>query len=332
MARMGNENKKKETNPLQEAFDKSVEKISYEYGLPKAYVENQIDKEKLGEYINKYASTAAQTFGKDYKLETDPNFIPEIKKYLLSGEAFSEQLKKAGSLEESLTKTSYDHRSFAQKFKDWFIGKRVEEQDYKKAEFDPINNLAGLFESDPNYQRLMPSVAQGLSLGAQAKYGNQIVKVAYANNLIDEEKARKGIEDSYKIMKKSKELVGKGIENYLTNLSKIAAGIFGVLGVLVLMMQMQFTGAVVGTNLNNSWGIYYGLGLILISLVMFVLLKNNLINEPLEKSKKRKVKNSKSKLKKSKVKSVKSKSTNKTKQHKNKKPTSRKIKKIKRRK
>ncbi len=316
MARRGNENKKKETNPLQEAFDKSVEKISYEYGLPKAYVENQIDKEKLGEYINKYASNAAQTFGKDYKLETDPNFIPEIKKYLLSGEAFSEQLKKAGSLEESLTRNNYDNRSFAQKFKDWFSGKRNEETGYNQAEADPINNLSELFGSDANYQKLMPGVAQGLSLGAQAKYGNQVVKVAYANNLIDEGKARKGIEDSHKVMKKSKELIGKGIEDYLTDLSKIAAGIFGFFGVIVLMMQMRFTGAVVGTNLNNSWGLYYGLGLILISLVMFVLLKKDLINEPLEKSKKKKIKTSKVKTKKSKVKTVRQKSIHKTTAHK----------------
>lgn len=318
MANRGSDKPRAKPNPIQEAFEKSVSKVAYKYGLPKAYVENQLITEKVEEYIQNYISKATQSRGKDYKLEQDPKFIPELTKYITSGEAFSEQLKKAGSLETTLTQNNPESKSFAQRFKEWFVGKKPE-QKYDSSSVAPIDNLAQLFSSDRNYQVLMPEVYSGVQLGAQAKYATNILKVAYGNNLISKEKAQQGMRDSYKIMEKSKEKIGKGIESMLSNLSQIAAGVFGILGILILIMQMQFTGAVVGNDLSISWGAYYGLGLILISLVMFVILKKDLINEPLDKLKKFKPKVKK--LKKTKVKLVKQKSLpkktiNKVKKHK----------------
>jgi len=318
MSKRGNEKKKEKLNPIDQAIAEYLEKLPSEYGLPASYIQNQINPEKIQDFMNKYLEKASRIVGEGYKPEADQNLIPELKKYLASGEALSEQLKKAGSLETALMQNNPDNRSFGQRFRDWFFGKKPEKQ-YDSSSVTPIEDLARLFESDKNYQALMPEVYSGVKLGAQAKYATNILKVAYGNKLISEEKARQGMRDSYKIMEKSKAQIGKGIESLLSNLSQVAAGIFGVLGILVLMMQLEFTGAVVGSDLSTSWGAYYGLGLILIALVMFVLLRKDLINEPKSQSKpvRKKIK----KIKKSKVKPLKSKTLpkrtiNKTKKHK----------------
>lgn len=333
MIRRGNQQKKKETapNPVEEALAQYMHKVSQAYGLPEEYVANKFNLEKFNEYQKKYQSEAIQKFGEGYKPEKDPNYLNEMIRYITSGEAFSDELKKAGDLEESLTTNYYDERTRMQKLKDFFLRRDSRTPKYKQFSDTPLYHLSQVFASDPNYGNIMPEIMEAVKTGVIANYKGNMVTMGYAEGKLPRDLAEAGKEASLKIVKGANENLKKGLVNLVLDLrqtaAKIAASVFGVLGILVLMMQMQFTGAVVGTNLSTSWGYYYGLGLILISLVIFVLLNKNIINK--SKHKKKKIKHKPIKTKKSKVKKAKSKTIPK---RKNKKPTPRKTKKIKRRK
>jgi len=334
MTKEGNQKKKEtDSNPVQEALAVYIQKIARAYGLPEDYVANKFNLKKFNEYQQKYHLEAVKKFGEGYKVETDPNYLHEMIKYVTSDDAFSDELKKAGDLEEALTKRYYGERTFKQKLRDFLLGKDKNEPKYKQFSDTPLYNVAQVFASDPNYKNILPKgVIEAVEVGVKADYQGKAVIMGYTEGMLSKDQAIAGKNASLRIVDNANKKLKTGLESVVKDLyktaSSMAAGIFGVLGIVVLMMQMQFTGAIVGTDLSTHWGYYYGLGLILISLVMFTLLRKNLINEPKHEIKR--IKHKPAKIKKSKIKKVKPKVMHKTKQHKAKKTSLRKIKKVRR--
>jgi len=220
------------------------------------YILRHIDRKKLSKRV-----------GEIYEKMGAPNeeklkyLYEEITNYVASGGAFDEAGK------EVILKSGLEEKARSGFFKGFFARRKLAGEKYLDNIVTSFQDLYSLLKSGEYAQR-MPEVAEAVTTVYDMGFLDPAVDVLKHYGLIDERKyntLKKSIREK---TKEGTEGVVSGIEKYATY-QKVAASIFGILGVLILIVSgAGITGNVIGNLSNSTTGIVGGF-LILVSLILF---------------------------------------------------------------
>lgn len=258
------ERTKKQTGTnLSNAVKQGIEAIVEEH--PKfanfqPYLLKHIDHKKIQEkYFELYKESKG--LGEQERI----NYIyNELADYVASGSVLDEKGKEIilkNSLEE---KTGFFHKLF---HKSKFDGEK-----YLNNTMEAFNDLYALFKSG-DYAQRMPELTKSVATLHDLNFLDPAVDVLKEYGLIDSKKHRFLKENIYKrVGEESKKVVG-GIERYIVP-EKIAASIIGFVGIVLIIFNLNITGAVIGENYPIT------IGIIGVFMIFFALL---LLFRPLKK-------------------------------------------------
>jgi hypothetical protein len=227
--------------------------LSEHTGLPVSYLKKNINKEELTAFADK--RLAKRYSGEDYNPNHDKKLKKDIVEHIGKGNALNYRTRQVVKVDDAI--------SFTGRLKGFLGGESGISRVHKEAH--KLKGLKDLVESEAAYKKLTPALATSLGKVHELQYGKNILNVAKADHILS-----KG---EYKTLDTKLE---KAAENYATSIkghidayiTKIAASVIALFGVLTLVSQMKLTGAVIGSNLSFSGAGLYGLGLILIGLAI----------------------------------------------------------------
>ncbi len=248
------------------AIQAGIEELAREHpGFPVDYIARHLDTKKLGEKAGEVYNYLSQTgnFSDEQKAEY---IQKEITDYVASGSAFDDAGK------EIILKTSLEARASQRGLRGLFTGRRARKELKEGQELDAVTGAFGdiydLFKSG-KYGQMMPELAQAVQTVNAMGFLDSAVEALKYYGMLDDNKyhaLKKGIK--YKIEEGTNATI-TGIEKYVLS-QKIAASIFGILGIFLLFSsRIGITGGVIGSLPNNSIGIIGG-ALIVLCLLLFL--------------------------------------------------------------
>jgi hypothetical protein len=227
--------------------------LSEHTGLPVSYLKKNINKEELTAFADK--RLAKRYSGEDYNPNHDKKLKKDIVEHIGKGNALNYRTRQVVKVDDSI--------SFTGRLKGFLGGESGTSKVHKEAH--KLKGLKDLVESETAYKRLTPELAKSLGKVHELQYGKNILNVAKADNILSKGEYKTLDTKLETAAKNYSESVVGNIREYIT---RIAASVIALFGILTLISQMKLTGAVIGSNLSFSGAGLYGLGLILIGLAI----------------------------------------------------------------
>ncbi|MCK5149469.1 hypothetical protein KAJ87_00905 [Candidatus Pacearchaeota archaeon] len=186
----------------------------------------------------------------------------EIADYVATGSAFDEAGK------GTILKSGLEEKAKSGFFKGLFARGTLKGEKYLDNVLDSFQDLYLLFKKG-DYSQRMPEVAEAVTSVYDMGFLDPAVDVLKHYGLINEGKYNNLKKSIRNKTKKGAESVVSGIEKYATY-QKVAASIFGIFGIgLLILSGAKITGAVIGNFFNSAIGLIGGF-LTLISLILFL--------------------------------------------------------------
>ncbi len=268
---MGKKEKEKnsETNYISNAINlgiKSIIKSHPRFANFQPYLLEHIDEDKLNEKIYNLHAEAQEKklFGKEAKYFISKN----LTEYVASGEIIDEKGKKVilkNSLEE---KTGFFHRLF---HKPEFDGEK-----YLDNSMEAFQDLYALFKTG-DYAKRMPELTESVSTLHDMQFLDPAIDVLKSHGLINDKKYKFLKEKIYSKVGEEYGKVVTGIEKRIVPeaYQKVAASVLLAFGAILLITNMEITGAVVGSLKHSVKGII-GISSMILSAVLFLNSKKKL--------------------------------------------------------
>jgi hypothetical protein len=259
--------------------DKNQGDLLYNYSVQKAireivrqhpqfegsekYLTKSLDKDLLEE---KYYKLSQKADEKELDNNAKSIYISKgISNYILNGFAFDEQGRKVilkKGLEEKIEvdKEGFWNRLFKKK-------ETIETGKYLNNTIKAFDDLTDLMKSG-DYAERMPEVSKAITTLYDLKFLDPATDILKEYGLINEEKhafLKKNIYN--KAQEASKEAV-TNIEKYVVP-QKIAASIIGFIGVMLMLFNLDITGAVIGGDSTVTIGIV-GVFMILFAFLLYL--------------------------------------------------------------
>lgn len=247
-------------NSINHAVKQGIEAIVEEH--PKfanfqEYLLKHLDKKKIQDKVYELYEEASKNKMNE---KTATNYIhKELANYIASGAVLDEKGKEIilkNGLEE---KTGFFHKLL---HKSRFDGEK-----YLNNTMEAFNDLYALFKSG-DYSQRMPELTQSVTTLHDLNFLDPAVDVLKEYGLIDSKKHKFLKENIYKRVGEESEKVVGGIEKYIIP-QKIAAAIFGFIGIMLIVFNSNITGAVIG-NPKASLSGFVGILVLFISLGLFL--------------------------------------------------------------
>lgn len=229
------------------------------------YLIKHIDEEKIEEKFKELYEEAKE---KKIKGEQIPQFLyEELRDYIASGSMLDERGK-----EVILKNTEEKPKSILENIASFFgyRSSKDEGERYLHNTMGAFQDLYALFESG-DYSKRMPELTKSVSTLYDLKFLDPALDVLKSYGLIDERKYEFLKENIYQRVGKESENVVKGIEKYIVP-QKIAASIFGLFGLGMIIFNLSLTGAVIETSTKLTNNIV-GAILILVSMILLLIQK-----------------------------------------------------------
>jgi hypothetical protein len=254
-----NKKEEKKGNPINYAVQQGIESIIGEH--PKfanfqEYLLKHIDQKKIQEkFYNLYKE--ASNKGMNEK-DAKKHIYKELTNYVASGDVIDDKGKEVILKEGLEEKTGFFHKIF---HRTKFDGEK-----YLNNTMEAFHDLYALFKSG-DYAKRMPELTQSVATLHDLNFLDPAVDVLKSYGLIDSKKHKFLKENIYKRVGEESEKVIGGIEKYIVP-EKIAASIIGFIGVMLIVFNLNITGAAIGNSSNITIGIT-GVFFIFFALLLF---------------------------------------------------------------
>ncbi len=251
---------------INSAVEEGIEAIIEHHPRFKAqedFLVSHIDKKKLKEHVGEAIEELQEYETETQQIEAIKKLYENTAGYIASGELFTDKGK------ELVLRKSWERDA-----KKWFGGGTARDilsgEKYLDDVMGSFRELYSLFKSG-DYAERMPELASAVATVYDMGFTDAAVNILYENGLMNKGK--------YKAFKRAiRERTKQGVkttEEVLTKYfmpEKVAAGIFGIVGVGILVLSgANITGNVIGSQLNNSLGILSGVLLLIASFLVLRL-------------------------------------------------------------
>src|SRR3989344_9096420 len=215
---------------------------------------NYIDEEKLDSHLSVLENEISKR-GRNLSGEEKASLIyNEIASYVASGEAFDGRGKEA-VLEESLS-----------------------EKDSRENGKVGINRVGSAFRElyqvmgKGDYAQSTPELAESIRTLKDYEFLGEALNVLYSHHLLDSRKYEVIKDEINEATREEMSSFGKAYEGLVRKPKKVAAAILGVLGAGIVASRLNgnITGNVVGGDGGGVVGILVGLGILIVSGILFL--------------------------------------------------------------
>ncbi len=236
-----------------------------QFGGVENYLVQHLDKKRLGD---KATALFQEAQSRGMHGDAQKDYVQKgIANYIASGEAFDERAKKI------ILNKSLEEKAKSGFFSGFSARRELESEKYLDNALKGFRDLYTLLQNQ-EYQHAMPELVDAARDVYMAGMLKPAIAILREEGLIDDRKYKQLRTKLNEKAKRGTQRTTEAIEHY-ANYEQVAAGIFGIGGVALLLISISgnITGNVIG-NLNKDWnfGFLFG-GVLLLFLSYFIFRK-----------------------------------------------------------
>ncbi len=242
-------------NSLKTGIENFVKK-NPQFANSQEYLLKHIDKNKLQDKYNELYQEALQE--KMNKKELKNHIYSNLPEYVISKESLDDKGKEIilkSGLEE---KTGFFNRLFP--------GPKIRGEKELNNAVEAFRDLYSLLKSG-DYSKRMPELTESISSLRNLEVLNPALDIVRAYGLMDDKRYRFLKKEIYKTVREEPKKVIRSIERYIVP-EKAAALIIGGIGLVLIFLNLNITGSVIGGNSAITWGIG-GIFMVILALLLF---------------------------------------------------------------